>query len=182
MNEAGLVAHFRAMARNNAWSNLRLHRACAQLSEAEYKAERTSFFPSIHLTLNHILIVDLLYLERLEGTAEAYQDPGDELYGDLAELTRAQRATDQRLIGFCAALRPQDLDGEVRLFREDGVKIDRVGAVLPHLFVHQIHHRGQVHAMLAGTAVAPPQLDEFFLAEDAPLRRAELEALGLDPA
>ncbi|MEE8500811.1 MAG: DinB family protein [Kiloniellales bacterium] len=182
MNEAGLVEHYRAMARNNAWSNLRLHRACGRLSEAEYTAERTSFFPSIHLTLNHILIVDLLYLERLERKAEAYRDPGDELYGDLPGLTRAQGAADRRLIGFCAALRGPDLDAEVTLFRRDGVKIDRVGAVLPHLFVHQIHHRGQVHAMLAGSAVAPPQLDEFFLAEDAPLRRAELEALGLDSA
>jgi uncharacterized damage-inducible protein DinB len=51
--------------------------------------------------------------------------------------------------------------------------------VLAHLFQHDIHHRGQVHAMLAGTRVAPPQLDEFFLAQDAPLRAAELEALGL---
>ncbi len=177
-----LVEHYRAMARNNAWSNLRLHRACGRLSEAGYKAERTSFFPSIHVTLNHILIVDLLYLERLEQTARAYRDPGDELHGDLPALTRAQHETDARLIAFCGGLLADDLDAHVKLFREDGVKIDRIGAVLPHLFVHQIHHRGQVHTMLAGTAVAPPQLDEFFLAEDAPLRRAELEALGLNDA
>jgi uncharacterized damage-inducible protein DinB len=36
--------------------------------------------------------------------------------------------------------------------------------------VHQIHHRGQAHAMLAGTSVAPPQLDEFFLDYDASRR------------
>ncbi len=177
-----LVEHYRAMARNNAWSNLRLHRACSRLSEAEYKAERTSFFPSIHLTLNHILIVDLLYLERLEQAARAYRDPGDEPHGDLPALTLAQHETDARLIAFCGGLLANDLDREVKLFRQDGVKIDRVGAVLPHLFVHQIHHRGQVHAMLAGTAVAPPQLDEFFLAEDAPLRHDELDALGLNDA
>jgi hypothetical protein len=34
--------------------------------------------------------------------------------------------------------------------------------------------------MLAGTEVVPPQLDEFFLAQDAPLRAAELEALGFE--
>jgi hypothetical protein len=50
--------------------------------------------------------------------------------------------------------------------------------VLTHLFVHQIHHRGQVHAMLAGTSVPPPQLDEFFLAQDAALRAGDLAALG----
>jgi hypothetical protein len=51
--------------------------------------------------------------------------------------------------------------------------------VLAHLFQHQIHHRGQAHAMLAGTPVKPPQLDEFFLTEEAPLRAEELAALGL---
>ena len=33
--------------------------------------------------------------------------------------------------------------------------------------------------MLSGTVVKPPQLDEFFLAEEAPLRAEELAALGL---
>jgi uncharacterized damage-inducible protein DinB len=50
--------------------------------------------------------------------------------------------------------------------------------LLLHLFQHQVHHRGQAHAMLSGTAVAPPQLDEFFSADDAPLREADLAALG----
>jgi hypothetical protein len=54
--------------------------------------------------------------------------------------------------------------------------------VLAHLFQHQIHHRGQAHAMLAGTGVKPPQLDEFFLAEETPLRAEELAALGLREA
>jgi hypothetical protein len=36
--------------------------------------------------------------------------------------------------------------------------------------------------MLAGTAVKPPQLDEFFLAGEAPLRAEELAALGLREA
>jgi hypothetical protein len=36
--------------------------------------------------------------------------------------------------------------------------------------------------MLAGTAVKPPQLDEFFLVEEAPLRTEELAALGLREA
>ena len=44
--------------------------------------------------------------------------------------------------------------------------------LLAHLFQHQIHHRGQAHAMLAGTPVAPPQLDEFFCANEAHLRAA----------
>ena len=45
----------RVMAYNNAWANHRLLSACAALSQAEFEAPRTSFFPSIQATLNHIL-------------------------------------------------------------------------------------------------------------------------------
>jgi len=81
---------------------------------------------------------------------------------------------------FADALKSEDaLDGLVELQRRGRVQIERVGDVLMHLNVHQIHHRGQVHAMLAGTKVKPPQLDEFFMSEELPLREAELRELGL---
>jgi uncharacterized damage-inducible protein DinB len=37
----------------------------------------------------------------------------------------------------------------------------------------------QVHAMLSQAGAAPPQLDEFFLSQDAALRAEELRDLGL---
>jgi hypothetical protein len=46
--------------------------------------------------------------------------------------------------------------------------------------MHQTHHRGQAHAMLSSTSVAPPQLDEFLMPSDAPLRSADMAALGWD--
>jgi uncharacterized damage-inducible protein DinB len=48
-----------------------------------------------------------------------------------------------------------------------------------HLYQHQIHHRGQAHAMLSGTRIKPPQLDEFFSnCRGAPLRASEFAGLG----
>jgi len=47
-----------------------------------------------------------------------------------------------------------------------------------HLLTHQIHHRGQAHAMLAGTRVAPPQLDEFLMPSESHFRVSDLAALG----
>ena len=45
---------FRAMACNNAWSNHRLLSACSVLTQSEFVAPRTGFFPSIQATLNHV--------------------------------------------------------------------------------------------------------------------------------
>ncbi len=168
-------------AANNAWANLRLHRACARLSKEEYDAPRTSFFPSIPRTLNHILIVDWYYLDALESGGKGRAVFEDEMpFADLGALSAAQHESDRRLVAFTNRLKAEEaLDALVQLQRKDHVQVERVGDVLLHLDVHQVHHRGQVHAMMAGTSVAPPQLDELFLREELPLRAEELRALGL---
>ena len=170
-----LAAHFADLARNNAWSNRRLHAACAALTQAELEAPRVSFFPSLLATLNHILVVDWYYLDGLEAAGRGLATQVSAMpFPRLAELTAAQREADDRLVRFCDSLSPEALERRVTLDRGDeGLTQESVHAVLAHLFVHQIHHRGQAHAMLAGTRLAPPQLDEFFLDYDRPRRAGE---------
>jgi uncharacterized damage-inducible protein DinB len=168
------------MAENNAWSNARLYEACAKLSAEAFAAKRTSFFPSLPETLNHILTVDWYYLDALEGGGRGRSVFDVEIpFPDVAPLAEAQRVSDQKLIAFTRTLRDGDLGREVRIERPDHIQLEAVVDTLLHLYVHQTHHRGQAHAMLAGTAVPPPQLDEFFLRGDLPLREAELYAIGL---
>ena len=176
---ASLVQTCRAFAHNNAWANCRLHAACARLSQDDFAAERTGFFPSLQLTLNPIYVVDLFYVDALEGGWLGPKAWENEVpCPSMAELARAQAAVDKRLIAVCDALTPDLLDGIVRVNRDTEVQTERRDRLLMHLFQHQIHHRGQVHAMLSGTAVEPPQLDEFFAAGEAPLRAAEFAHLG----
>ncbi|ESX47700.1 DinB family protein [Mesorhizobium sp. M0761] len=176
-----LLEHFSRMAGNNLWSNDRLYRAVLQLKPGEFEAERTSFFPSIKATLNHILAVDHLYLDFLEegGVGAAAHDdyvPFD----DPQALFAAQVAADWRLIAFCEKLSEADVDRQVITDRrEDGMIREKIGDILAHVFLHDIHHRGQVHAMLSGSSVAPPQLDEFLLDYDLKVRKEEVERLGL---
>ena len=161
----GLVGHFRAMARNSAWANDRLLEACSGLDAVVFAAPRTSFFPSIRRTLNHTYAVDLFYVDALEegGRGLAVFDPAPD-FPEPAALREAQAAVDARLVAFCDGLTAADLGRRVVTDRGEPLTVtERVDALLAHLFQHQIHHRGQAHAMLAGTPVAPPQLDEFFL-------------------
>lgn len=176
---ASIVETYRAMGYNNAWANRRLLAACSGLTQQEFEAARTGFFPSLEATLNHILIVDWFYVDGLEGgwlgpAAWANRTP----CATVADLQREQAIVDARLIAICAALTEDSLDGVVRLNRSARVQTERRDRLLLHLFQHQIHHRGQAHAMLAGTRVKPPQLDEFFSAGEAPLRASEFAALG----
>ncbi|MBR1120816.1 damage-inducible protein DinB [Bradyrhizobium lablabi] len=176
---ASLVQTYRAFAHNNAWANHRLLTACAALSQPDFEAARTGFFPSLQLTLNHIYIIDLFYVDALEG---GWLGPAafanDVPYPSTAGLKSAQAAIDRRLIALCDALTPDLLDGFVRVNRDTRVQTERRDRLLMHLFQHQIHHRGQAHAMLSETNVPPPQLDEFFAEGEAPLRAAEFAELG----
>lgn len=177
-----LLAHNRSMARNNLWSNDRLYRAVLALKPGEFEAPRVSFFPSIKETLNHILGCDHLYLDFVEegGLGAAAADDFVE-FDDAKELAEAQATSDRRLIAFCDRLQSHDLDRRVATDRRtDGIIPERIGDLLAHLFIHQIHHRGQVHAMLSGTSAEPPQLDEFLLDYDLRRRREEVARLRLD--
>ncbi len=169
----------RSMAYNNAWANHRLLSACAGLSQAEFEAPRTGFFPSIQATLNHILTIDWFYVDALEGgtlgpAAYAKEIPCP----TVSELRSAQAAVDRRLIVFCCALDESGPDRIIRVHRETRVQTERADRLLLHLFQHDIHHRGQAHSMLSGTTVAPPQLEVFFSGAEAPLRAAEFKELG----
>jgi uncharacterized damage-inducible protein DinB len=176
---ASLVGTYRAMAYNNAWANHRLLTACGLLPRQEFEASRTGFFPSIQATLNHILIIDWFYVDALEGgwlgpKAWANRIPCPA----IAALQREQAAVDARLIAACDALTEQSLNDVVRVNRDTRVQTERRDRLLMHLFQHQIHHRGQAHAMLSGTSVKPPQLDEFFSVGEASLRSDEFALLG----
>jgi uncharacterized damage-inducible protein DinB len=176
---AGLVQTVRAFAYNNALANHRLLCACANLTQTEFEAARTGFFPSLQATLNHIYVIDLFYVDALEGGwlgPKAWENPIP--CASVIELQRAQATIDGRLIAVCDGLTSDLLGGIVRVNRDTSVQTERRDRLLMHLFQHQIHHRGQAHAMLSGTSVAPPQLDEFFAEGEAPLRAAEFEHLG----
>ncbi len=179
-----LLGHLQRMARNNLWSNDRLYRAVLLLEPGEFEEDRTSFFPSIRETLNHILLVDLFYFDMLEERRAGHGvlsrfSPVE----DAVSLAAAQAAFDRSLVAYCDRLSASDLDRSVPTDRgEAGVIPERIGDLLAHLFLHDIHHRGQVHAMLSGTSVEPPQLDEFLLDYDLRFRREEIERLGLGPS
>jgi uncharacterized damage-inducible protein DinB len=173
------VLPYRAMAYNNGWANHRLLAACAGLSQAEFTAPRTGFFPSLSATLNHILVIDHFYVDAMEGGRlgpAAWAEP--EPCKTVATLAAAQADVDRRLIAVVESLDGATLDRIVDVHRGTRVQHERMDRLLLHLFQHQVHHRGQAHAMLSGTAVRPPQLDEFFSVGEAPFRAGEFSELG----
>lgn len=170
---------YRQLARNNLLANRRLHRAVVTLQPGEWQAPRTGFFPSLSATLNHIHIVDLFYIDAIHGgtlgpQAFVVREP----HSDPSSLAAAQDALDLRMITLCDGLATADLARPVHIHRATRIQIETLADTLMHLFLHSQHHRGQAHAMMSGTSTATPQLDEFFMTDDAAARAADLAALG----
>ena len=174
-----LLSFLRTQVRANRLANHRLHAAWSVLSDAELQAPRTSFFPSLAATLDHILWVDGYYLDCLQGRPDARERALGWTPRRSGDALAAEQATsDERFIALLQACGDADLARVVEMPRRDHVQREPLANVVAHLLNHQVHHRGQVHAMLAGTAVAPPQLDEFLMSSEAHLRQADMAALG----
>ncbi len=130
-------------------------------------------------TLIHMFAIDRHYIAALRGES-VESGPSRTSCPDLSSLGHAQRESDRVLVAFCEELAAGSLPTLVRWIGDEGdLRSDPVHVVLSHLFLHQIHHRGQVHNMLSLAGVKPPQLDEFFLSHDAPLREQEIHELDL---
>ena len=152
--------HFPLLARFNAWANERLYGAVARLPDGDYRKDRGAFFGSIHATLNHLLVVDRLWLGRIEGTDPGIRALDQILHDDFDALRAARRAEDGRIVAFVDGLDEGALRRPVSYRTMAGAPGEtRADLILLTLFNHQTHHRGQVHAMLTQAGVVPPPLD-----------------------
>jgi uncharacterized damage-inducible protein DinB len=141
----------------NRLANRRLQAALANLSTSELHARRTSFFPTLIGTLNHLLAVDLYYIGALHGEPDGHAQYGRfAAHDELQSYVSAQEKSDQRLIAFCDKLDAAGVNRMVNMPRAEGkVQHDLAGHVLAHVFMHQTHHRGQVHSMLSHRRAIP---------------------------
>ena len=156
-----MKCHFAMLASYNSWANGRVYDAATALSDADYRADRGAFFKSVHGTLNHLLTADRIWMRRLTQEGEAPSRLDAILFDDLDPLHAARRAEDDRIIRYVEGLTEEALAGRIR-YRTISNPADveqPLTSVLIHVFNHQTHHRGQIHALLTGLAGDAPSLD-----------------------
>jgi uncharacterized damage-inducible protein DinB len=153
--------HFAMMAAYNAWCNERIYDVAAQLSEADFRANRGAFFKSVNGTLNHLLVADRIWLMRFTGEGEAPNRLDAILFENLSDLREARRSEDERIIAYIESLSEADIAGRIRYRTiSNPVEIEQpLASTLTHFFNHQTHHRGQVHCLLTGFGLDAPVLD-----------------------
>ena len=157
----------RMMARYNRWQNTGLRKITETMEPEALDRDHGAFFRSIRATLNHLLWADRLWMHRIAGMT----DPGlgiaqsIESTGSIAEWATERFRLDGRIVVWADELRAVDLAGEARFTsRSLGGEVSRpIQPLIVHIFNHQTHHRGQVHAMLTAEGISPPPTDLLYM-------------------
>lgn len=155
------IEHIRLMAEYNEWMNAKVYSAAMRLTDAELSIDRKAFFGSILGTLNHLVVVDTLWLKRFATHPAHYTELEflnkiltptrlDEiLFEDIQSLSRHRIMFDHKLKKWADSINEKDLD-HVLVYTTIAGKAaqKKFYTLLIHLFNHQTHHRGQTTTLL----------------------------------
>ena len=163
-----MLEHARTMARYNRWANARLLEALAPMSDEDWHREAGTFFPTVHRTLNHLLVADRTWLARFRGDGWAPTGLDMILHDERPALVAARAALDDEIVAWVDTLDEQRLAAP---FTYTPVTDPRpvtqpLAPALMHVFNHQTHHRGQLHALATRFLGVSPALDLVYYLRD----------------
>ncbi len=151
--------HLTLMADYNRVMNGRLITLLTPVPDADLLEARGAFFGSILGTLNHLLVADLMWLNRMRDLSpvlaalDGLPKPtalSEMLYSTFSAYAPAREQIDALYIAFIASLSDEALAAAVSYHNSRGEpQTKTVGLVLSHVFNHQTHHRGQVTTLLS---------------------------------
>ena len=156
--------HFIMFAKYNRWANAKLYAAVAELHDDDYRKDCSVFFKSMHGTLNHLLVGDLIWMSRFESTENVPDSLDVVLHEQFETLLKARRKLDERIISFAENCTDNLLNGEFSYAPVTSPELvtQNLGPALAHFFNHQTHHRGQAHAILTRLSNYAPSLDLIY--------------------
>lgn len=150
------------MAKYNEIMNVRMLDACEKLTNEQLFLDKGAFFKSVFGSLNHIMIGDILWLKRFSLHPKGYKSllPMNEiekpekldsiLYGDLASFRKQRKLIDEVISNWCRELSESDLNHPFTYKNFKGERHNkRLGDLILHIFLHQVHHRGQITTLLS---------------------------------
>ena len=143
--------HACLMADYNTWMNERIYALCATMTDAERRLDRGAFFGSIHATLNHIMVIDLMFEARFSGNDDAMPAFDADLFETFGAMHTERLALDTRTRLWAGDLKEDWLGRKTTITSV----IDGRRRTLPlwvfvtQMFNHQTHHRGQITTLLS---------------------------------
>lgn len=149
---------FEMFAAYSHWANGVVYGAARALSDEQLASDRGAFFGSMIGTLNHLLCADRIWMRRFTGAGDAPSALDAILHAGFADLERARRAEDARIIGWIGEQSEESLAANFSYtpITNPAPVTQKLRSALSHFFNHQTHHRGQCHMIL--TSLGKPSI------------------------
>jgi uncharacterized damage-inducible protein DinB len=176
-----LLHNFCLLASYNQRMNATLYQLASALSADEWFQHRGAFFGSVAGTLNHLLVADLIWLNRYQQLANPprvlqqlsnFPAPAaldQMLYPDFNQLYESRQQLDSLLLTLCAELDEQHLQQVLPYRTMKGELMQkRFSSLLQHLFNHQTHHRGQLTTLFSQMGIEVGVTDLLMLIDNEP--------------
>jgi uncharacterized damage-inducible protein DinB len=161
----------RMLTRYNKWADRVMFSAVAALPADEPAKERKTLFKTMIGTLNHNLVVGLIWQAHLEGRDHGFKARNVVVHSSLDELREAQDTLNDWFIAWSDAQTAQTLAEPVNFSFISGTKsVMSRGDMMLHVVTHTGYHRGWVANMFFEVPARPPQMDlSVYLGEGAPV-------------
>ena len=160
------IDQFILFAEYNQLMNQRQYTASANLSREELTENKGAFFKSVFGTLNHIMVGDIIWLKRFAEhpssseplsyirKIEKPENLNSMLFTELETLKEERQKIDKVILNWVKELKDSDISGCITYTNMAGSSFDKpFVSLIHHLFLHQVHHRGQVTALLSQCGV-----------------------------
>lgn len=157
------------LGRYHQWAGEILLDHLASLDDEAWYRDEGLFFKSIHGTLNHLLLVDRIWLGRLQEKPYKIKGLDQELEANRQDLIDALRAQWQTVREYVESGNVTGARPEVEIVNTQGQRftLEKV-AMFQHLVNHGTHHRGQISAVLTRLGRPAPAMDlGYMLYEEA---------------
>lgn len=171
--------NFEIMASYNALMNQKICDSISTTSNTILWENKKAFFGSILGTLNHLMVGDLIWLNRFNQhpnypmgfkALELLKDfplptkLTQTLYDKRQSFSRNREALDQMIIEFVGELDESDYLRSLSYRNTNNDTFNKsFSMLLQHLFNHQTHHRGQVTTLLAQIGIDIGETDLLML-------------------
>lgn len=163
------AAYFQLLFAYNAWANDRVLSRASATSEADYFAPALGLsFGSLHATLVHILVAEIVWLARWQGgqPPEALKDArrADELarteIPTFAVVREMWHREEKKLSALLASLTNADVDRPLRYETQYGEpNAQPLGQLMAHLVNHGAQFRAEAAVRLTQLGLSPGDLD-----------------------
>lgn len=150
------------LAEYNQLMNKRQYAAAANLSKDQLGKDKGAFFKSVLGTLNHILVGDIIWLKRFAEHPSSVESLSyiremekpsklnSVLFTELHSLKEKREKIDEAIVNWVAGLGEDDLNECITYTNMTDNSFSKpFVSLIHHLFLHQVHHRGQVTTLLS---------------------------------